>query len=199
MPLTFNKFDFRDYLWNVYNVEVTSVRSFINQLRAKQRETKLGGRSGKWYRPRPIKMMIADLKQPFIWPEVPEDKDPWDHKLFMGIEKSSHEQTKQYQAQSSGRPHLRSRGLAGPTRAHIAQAAKLLAYGLQKWKPQAETAKIVTQAKDIVPISEKEQAELEKAKQEKAKQEVLSTEDSEAAAETREGEEIVTRPDPTKP
>ncbi len=82
MPLTFNKFDLRDYLYHVYNVEVTGVRSFINQMAPKQRHG-----FGRWYRPRSQKMMIAELVEPFAWPENPVAKDleAFDNKAFKGL------------------------------------------------------------------------------------------------------------------
>lgn len=140
VPLRFNKFDFRDYLWNCYGVEVNGVRSFINQMRARQRS--FYGSRGKWYRPRSVKMMIADLKQPFVWPDPPKDLGPWDNKMYMAVEKGSDEQNKAAEHRSKyGPQRVRSRGEAGPSRADLARAARLLAYGLGKWKPQAETAK----------------------------------------------------------
>lgn len=166
MPLSFNKFDFRDYLWNCYNVEVVGVRSFINQQRAKQRSFG-GSSSGKWYRPRSIKMMIADLKQPFVWPEPPEDKEPWDNKLFKAVEENHEKQTREAQEKGKWGPRrVRSRGEAGPTRAELARAAKLLAYGLQKWQPQIETAKILESAKNYKPEDPEDEAALRMAPEE---------------------------------
>lgn len=117
------------------------MRSFINQQRPKQRS--FGGSGGKWYRPRSIKMMIADLKQPFVWPEPPADKDKeaWDNKLFTTVEKNHEEQSKKQQELARGRPKLRSRGQAGPTRAQLAKSAKLLAWGLARWESQAAVTK----------------------------------------------------------
>ncbi|KAK3307022.1 uncharacterized protein B0T15DRAFT_528957 [Chaetomium strumarium] len=89
VPLEFNKLDLRDYLYHAYNVEVTSVRSFINQPAPRQKN----GNIGKWYRPRSQKMMIAELVKPFVWPDPPEEKDrePFDYKIFKKME---HERTK---------------------------------------------------------------------------------------------------------
>ncbi|KAL2156942.1 hypothetical protein VTH06DRAFT_1870 [Thermothelomyces fergusii] len=71
VPLQFNKLDLRDYLYHVYNVEVTSVRSFVNQPLPRR---KFQGH-GKWYRPRSKKMMIAELVKPFVWPDPPKHED----------------------------------------------------------------------------------------------------------------------------
>lgn len=72
VPLTFNKFDIRDYLLHAYRTPVVAVRS---QLRAqKVRKSKVHGRV---YRPPPIKTMTVQLAQPFGWPRVPTDLKPW--------------------------------------------------------------------------------------------------------------------------
>ncbi|KAI1817824.1 hypothetical protein GGS20DRAFT_456818 [Poronia punctata] len=72
VPLTFNKFDIRDYLLHVYRTPVLAVRS---QLRAQRvRKSKVHGRI---YRPPPIKTMTVELAQPFGWPRVPTDFKPW--------------------------------------------------------------------------------------------------------------------------
>ncbi|KAK4165866.1 hypothetical protein QBC43DRAFT_314415 [Cladorrhinum sp. PSN259] len=86
VPLKFNKLDLRDYLYHAYNVEVLSVRSFINQP-APQRKH---GMHGKWYRPQSKKMMIAELVKPFVWPEVlPEtEREAFDHDVYTRMEKS---------------------------------------------------------------------------------------------------------------
>ncbi|AEO55266.1 hypothetical protein MYCTH_2086470 [Thermothelomyces thermophilus ATCC 42464] len=85
VPLQFNKLDLRDYLYHVYNVEVTSVRSFVNQpLPRRKFQT-----TGKWYRPRSKKMMIAELVKPFVWPDPPkhEDLKEFDIDVFETLDK----------------------------------------------------------------------------------------------------------------
>jgi len=86
VPLKFNKLDLRDYLYHVYNVEVLSVRSFINE-QAPQRKH---GVHGKWYRPQSRKMMIAELVKPFVWPEVlPEaEREGFDYDIYKSMEES---------------------------------------------------------------------------------------------------------------
>lgn len=79
VPLQFNKLDMRDYLWHVYNVEVTAVRSFVNQFRPRQKH----GHTGRTFRPRSGKMMIAELVKPFTWPEQPQEKDLEDFDITM--------------------------------------------------------------------------------------------------------------------
>ncbi|KAK4227836.1 hypothetical protein QBC38DRAFT_443318 [Podospora fimiseda] len=84
VPLKFNKLDLRDYLFHAYNVEVLSVRSFINQSPPQQKY----GTHGKWYRPQSKKMMIAELVKPFVWPEVlPESqREGYDYETFKSIQ-----------------------------------------------------------------------------------------------------------------
>ena len=87
VPLQFNKLDFRDYLYHVYNVEVNAVRSFINEQAPQRRHNG----EGRWYRPRSQKMMMVELVKPFVWPDVPSDLSPWD-KSFFDAEKTVREQ-----------------------------------------------------------------------------------------------------------
>ena len=74
VPLNLNKLDLRDYLWNVYDIRVNSVRSYI-QLQ-KMRQDKPGAKRPsprRWHRPRSIKRMTVEMEQPFLWPEEPKD------------------------------------------------------------------------------------------------------------------------------
>ncbi|KAI0398536.1 hypothetical protein F5Y17DRAFT_7894 [Xylariaceae sp. FL0594] len=72
VPLTFNKFDIRDYLLHAYQTQVVSVRS---QLRAQPiRRSKSNNRI---HRPPPIKTMTVQLAKPFVWPSAPTDVKPW--------------------------------------------------------------------------------------------------------------------------
>ncbi|KAK3353066.1 hypothetical protein B0T25DRAFT_590766 [Lasiosphaeria hispida] len=83
VPLTFNKFDIRDYLFHVYNVEVTAVRSFVNQRRLQKKF-----RIHAWYRPQAGKMMIAELVKPFVWPQLlgVTEREEFDYKQFYTME-----------------------------------------------------------------------------------------------------------------
>ncbi|KAK4032445.1 hypothetical protein C8A01DRAFT_41102 [Parachaetomium inaequale] len=94
VPLQFNKLDLRDYLYHAYNVEVTAVRSFINQPAPKQKH----GNAGRYYRPRSQKMMIAELVKPFVWPEPPakKDREAFDYDMY---EKLNKERSKAIDAQ----------------------------------------------------------------------------------------------------
>lgn len=137
MPLTFNKLDLRDYLYHLYNVEVTSIRSLINQKMPTQR-TAPGKHSGQWYRPQPSKLMIVDLVKPFVWPERPAEKDmtPWDHKLSVAVEKGHSKEVAQAEAMGSYGPQ-KLRTSQPPTRERKAlrQMASQLLAGRQQWTP----------------------------------------------------------------
>lgn len=169
MPLTFNKFDFRDYLFHVYQVEVTSVRSFINQMRP-QRRNRPGGAGGQWYRPRSQKLMVVDLKKPFVWPERPaeEEMDEWDHKLFQAVEEGHNEDVRQATARAgSGRPKMRTQFQENEERARLREAAAALLSGKKKWVPgtwvevdqeeEAEAAPVALQA----AVAEGEETQVE--------------------------------------
>lgn len=137
VPLTFNKFDFRDYLYNLYDVEVDSVRSFINQKLPKQRS--LAGRAGRWYRPRPQKLMIVDLKKPFVWPERPtgEELEEWDCKLHKAV-KEGHQQEVDF-AEAQGKfapPRLRADKKMTQAQRILRSRAKDLLQGKVTWSPE---------------------------------------------------------------
>lgn len=90
MPLEFNKLDFRDYLWNVYKVQVKGVRSFINPSPPIQNGDRMG--RGMWTRRKPEKMMKVELVKPFVWPDKPEELDEWDNRTFTEVDKEQERQ-----------------------------------------------------------------------------------------------------------
>ncbi|KAI0858358.1 hypothetical protein F4860DRAFT_315741 [Xylaria cubensis] len=72
VPLTFNKFDIRDYLFHAYNTPVLAVRSQVRQRRDIMRHI-----TGRKFRAPPVKTMTVQLAQPFVWPSMPADTTPW--------------------------------------------------------------------------------------------------------------------------
>ncbi|KAI1423097.1 hypothetical protein F5Y12DRAFT_561943 [Xylaria sp. FL1777] len=72
VPMTFNKFDLRDYLLHVYRTPVVAVRSHIIQQKIKRAHF-----SGHVHRPPSFKKMTVQLTQPFVWPQLPDDVAPW--------------------------------------------------------------------------------------------------------------------------
>ncbi|RDW69839.1 hypothetical protein BP6252_08859 [Coleophoma cylindrospora] len=128
VPLNLNKLDIRDYLWNVYGVPVLSVRSYIQQ--QKIRQDKPGAKRPsprRWYRPRSIKKMTIEMEQPFAWPEAPGSFEEWDKDTFDAANKDREEQEKQFRPDSRKEPTKE--------RKSIAEQAKALLEGKQKWVP----------------------------------------------------------------
>lgn len=72
VPLSFNKLDIRDYLNRLYGVKVLAVRSFVEQQKV-TRIRKDGRGYGALRRPKSKKKMTVEMKDPFVWPETPED------------------------------------------------------------------------------------------------------------------------------
>jgi large subunit ribosomal protein L23 len=77
VPLRFNKLDFKNYLKNVYNVDVVHIRSYVQQQKPKNEEvpqrTSPTQSKGRLYRPTAKKKMTVELVDPFVYPE--EEKD----------------------------------------------------------------------------------------------------------------------------
>jgi len=129
VPLNLNKFDLRDYLFNLYGVRVLAVRSYIQQ--QKVRQDKPGARrpvQRRWYRPRAIKKMLIEMERPFVWPEEPEDYDRWDKETFDAARKSREESDKRNPMRRE------SRKLPTEERQSIAEQAKALLEGQAKWE-----------------------------------------------------------------
>lgn len=62
VPKTFNKLDFRDYLWNLYGLRALRITTQISWSQwARSR--------GPRFRTPQKKKMIIDMEKPFIWPE----------------------------------------------------------------------------------------------------------------------------------
>ncbi|KAJ5713335.1 54S ribosomal protein [Penicillium malachiteum] len=94
VPLNFNKLDMRDYLKNLYNVNVIKIRSYIEQ-QPITRVTRDGRTLGKWRRPKSEKRMTVELREPFIWPEEPEDLTKWEKDSWTSTVKAQHEAQKE--------------------------------------------------------------------------------------------------------
>lgn len=73
VPLDFSKYDLRDYLYHAYNVKCFNVRSYVKQMPI--RDTTAQPRH--WFRDDSKKYMTVEMEQPFVWPELPEDKKAW--------------------------------------------------------------------------------------------------------------------------
>ena len=67
VPLNFNKYDLRDYLFHAYGVRALKIRSYVDQ----QPVTR--NNAGRIIRPQSLKRMTVDMDKPFVWPSPPED------------------------------------------------------------------------------------------------------------------------------
>jgi Ribosomal protein L23 len=79
VPLWFNKLDFKNYLKNVYNVDVLHIRSFVKQQKVEQeeRQTLDGIIRGRFSRPPAKKKMTVELVDPFVYPDEEKDLSPY--------------------------------------------------------------------------------------------------------------------------
>ncbi|KTW27333.1 hypothetical protein T552_02316 [Pneumocystis carinii B80] len=82
VPITVNKFDVRDYLYHIYQIEVTRVRSMICYSKRIRRKdyTRMLERTPSF------KKVIVDMKEPFIYPKEPENLDPWNKRYTDGLQ-----------------------------------------------------------------------------------------------------------------
>ncbi|KAJ5697674.1 54S ribosomal protein [Penicillium malachiteum] len=94
VPLNFNKLDMRDYLKNLYNVNVIKIRSYVEQ-QPITRITRDGRSLGKWRRPKSTKRMTVELREPFVWPEAPASLDQWEHEAWKTTNKAQQEAQKE--------------------------------------------------------------------------------------------------------
>lgn len=129
VPLRFTKFDLRDYLWNVYGVEVKKVRSFVKQVPLVRRNAM----SNSWYRPQPQKIMNVELAQPFQWPEVPEDKSDFFNNLFTKREEASERREEQPLVYARKRGARERTPIEKEQRDSLAKLAKQMLSGEVKW------------------------------------------------------------------
>ncbi|KAH9908759.1 hypothetical protein F4778DRAFT_718597 [Xylariomycetidae sp. FL2044] len=129
VPLTFNKLDLRDYLLHVYNVPVLKVRSQLRQQMPRRSDV-----HHRIYRPPPVKTMTVELTEPFVWPERPEDKTPWNPvHVSKRFESQKQMEERQKRQQETGEIPLRPDQPAEPERLHMKrQARELLKRG--KWE-----------------------------------------------------------------
>lgn len=126
-PLWMNKFDLKDYLYNLYNVEAIHIRSYI--IHGKVRRER---RTGVLFRRPQKKKMTIEMKagDNFVWPDAPEDLEPWNQKLQRAQEEEKKEAMEgRTQAGTNLQPVPRDE------RKGIREQARALLEGRQKWKP----------------------------------------------------------------
>ncbi|MCJ1399715.1 hypothetical protein MMC11_002917 [Xylographa trunciseda] len=135
VPLSFNKLDLKDYLYNVYNIPVLSVRSFVQQQRVRQDKpnAKLP-RARRWYRARSIKKMTVEMGKvdgmgggSFVWPKEEEDLEQWDKKVWDAAQAGQETENERLGPGAAQLP---------PTdRKTMAEQAKALLEGKLIWRP----------------------------------------------------------------
>ncbi|CZR64638.1 related to ribosomal protein [Phialocephala subalpina] len=131
VPLNLNKLDLRDYLWNVYGVEVRGVRSYIQQQKVRQdKPGEKRPKPRKWFRPRAIKKMMVEMEKPFVWPAVPEKFDDWDKDTYDSAKKEREEAEQIFAHDYRQQPTKE--------RASMAEQAKALLSGKDPWKTTPE-------------------------------------------------------------
>ncbi|KAG5974949.1 hypothetical protein E4U55_007961 [Claviceps digitariae] len=129
VPLRFTKFDLRDYLWNLYNVEVTKVRSYVKQQPLTQRDS----HSRSWYRPQPLKIMTVELAKPFQWPDLPTDLEPWSHELWKMREEVFEKRNEEQINKHKHVIPLKSREPLSKERQELSRLAKMIQAGEMEW------------------------------------------------------------------
>jgi large subunit ribosomal protein L23 len=141
VPLWFSKLDLRDYLYHVYNVPTSGIRSYVKQSRVVQGDPSIGKpQLRRWHRPRATKHMIANLLQPFVWPKEPEGEDAFKDWNKKEVEES-------YRERDEFREKLSPTSDALLDKKHMtsirAQAEAILS-GKEKWRPPAKSSSLYT-------------------------------------------------------
>ncbi|KAF4823637.1 54S ribosomal protein L23 [Colletotrichum siamense] len=128
VPLTFTKLDIRDYLWNLYKVHTTGVRSWVDSSSAVRKPR------GGYYRPQPKKFMMVQLVKPFVWPDPPKNLEPWNKKLWQARTDAANEHFKSQAHLQAGNLHYPSElGMTSTPRKRLAEQAKALLNGEKQW------------------------------------------------------------------
>lgn len=167
VPLTFNKLDMRDYLFHVYNVRTTGMRSYINQ-KAPQRK---GGHRGRWYRPQSVKFMIAELERPFVWPDPPAEdaREAFDYGVFKETQKWREVTHDEQLVRNRGEIQLRTEKDEGDERRKLAEMADAYRSGKLEWKNNVALDEIWERVRNDVP----DERAVESAREEKAADSVV--------------------------
>jgi len=122
-----NKLDLKDYLYNAYNVRSVHVRSYIIHGKVVR-----DPRTGHHSRLPQQKKMTIEMPQsmPFVWPEEPEDLEPWDVKVQRAEQKERRVQREDRTRQGT----VRGVPVEADRKSLKAQADALL-HGKRRWRP----------------------------------------------------------------
>ncbi|SPN97552.1 related to ribosomal protein [Cephalotrichum gorgonifer] len=159
VPIRFTKFDLRDYLFNLYNIEVRAVRSWV-----RRQVAPIKNDAGRFMRPPAEKYMTVEMTQPFVWPETPADRSPWDGELHSMREKMMKDQDKIRTERYKGNIPLASDRKLERDDQRYRKLARELLEGKKKWengvvldeKWDALTGKKETQAAVVEEVAEDE-------------------------------------------
>ena len=128
VPLWFSKLDLRDYLYHVYSVRITSVRSYVKQSRVEMEQLHGKIKMNRWHRPRAKKFMTVELERPFVWPAEPEDMSPWNRKEAKESEEDMAAVRKKMRPEADTLVNKERR-------TSMREQAQALLEGRAKWKP----------------------------------------------------------------
>ncbi|MBE3047305.1 50S ribosomal protein L23 [Candidatus Bathyarchaeota archaeon] len=128
MPIRFTKFDIRDYLYNLYDVEVKAVRSWVRRPTAPIKND-----SGRFVRAPGEKYMTVEMVKPFVWPEVPHDLSPWDKQMHTMREHMMKEQERVREIRHKGNIPMVSEEKLGYDEKKYRTMAQELLLGHKKW------------------------------------------------------------------
>lgn len=73
VPLSFSKYDLRDYLYHAYKIKCFNIRSYVRQMPVRDTQEL----PGHHFRPEAQKYMTVEMEKPFVWPAEPESWEPW--------------------------------------------------------------------------------------------------------------------------
>jgi len=118
----------REYMKQVYNVDIISVRSYVEQQKVTRERRDGRAGYGPWRRPRSKKKMTIEMTEPFAWPELPEDQSAWQKDQFYNHYKYNRE------IQESNQPSASAKPVKEEAKAFEEQAKELVE-GKQPWKP----------------------------------------------------------------
>jgi large subunit ribosomal protein L23 len=123
VPLTFSKFDLRDYLWNLYGLEATKVRSIV-KISPPERSRRAPA----------TKYMTIEMEKPFVWPAAPEDKEPWNNKLYQARERNQDAQWREMMNRNKGKLYSSKDDAKTNERKDLRKQAEALLRGEKVWQ-----------------------------------------------------------------
>ncbi|KAL8873991.1 MAG: hypothetical protein Q9174_000616 [Haloplaca sp. 1 TL-2023] len=129
-PLSFNKLDLKDYLYNLYSIPCLSIRSYVQQSRVRaDKPSARNPKQNRWFRPRAKKRMTIEMPatMPFVWPEAPTDLKAWD--------KETHEKAMGEQEEEEKRRGYEGKNMPKPDRGSLKEQAEELLRGKKVWRP----------------------------------------------------------------